>query len=192
MRTLGTLGRSVPGTGRGPMNILDIIKNRRSVREFEDREIPESAIDVLIEALRWAPSAGNLQSRKFYFVFNEAIRNKLALAGFRHDYASFIARAPLVVVACADLNIASRYGERGADLYCVQDAAASVQNLLLAAHDLGLGTCWVGAFKEEQVKEILDLPGHLRPVVIVPVGYPAKTPKAPFRLPKSECVKVLP
>ena len=126
------------------MNILDIIKNRRSVREFKDLEIPEKAIDVLFEALRWAPSAGNLQSRKFYFVFNEAIRNKLAQTGLRHDFVSFIVRAPLVVVACADLRIASRYKERGNNLYCIQDTAASVQNLLLAAHDQGLGTCWVG------------------------------------------------
>jgi nitroreductase len=174
------------------MNLLDIIKNMRSVREFKDLEIPEKAIDVLIEALRWAPSAGNLQSRKFYFVFNEAVRNKLAQAGLRHDFVSFISRAPLVVVACADLRIASRYGERGAGLYCIQDTAASVQNLLLAAHDLGLGTCWVGAFKEETVKEILDIPDYLRPVVLVPVGYPAKTPKAPDRLPKTDCVKILP
>ncbi len=73
------------------MSILDIIKNRRSVREFKDLEIPESAIDVLIEALRWAPSAGNLQSRKFYFVFNETMRNKLSRAGLRHDFVGFIA-----------------------------------------------------------------------------------------------------
>jgi len=174
------------------MNIIDIIKNRRSVREFKDQEIPGSAIDVLIEALRWAPSAGNLQSRKFYFVFNEAIRNKLAQAGLRSDFVSFIARAPLVVVGCADLRIASRYGERGTELYCIQDTAASVQNLLLAAHDQGLGTCWVGAFKEEEVKKILEMQDYLRPVVLVPVGYPAKSPKAPDRLSKTDCVKVLP
>lgn|SRR5574341_118671 len=89
------------------MNILDVIKDRRGVREFKEQEIPESAIDVLIEALRWAPSAGNLQSRQFYFVFNEAIRNKLVQTGLRHDFVSFITRAPLVVVACADLRIAS-------------------------------------------------------------------------------------
>ncbi len=173
------------------MSILDIIKTRRSVREFKDREIPESAIDVLIEALRWAPSAGNLQSRKFYFVFNEALRKKLAQAGLRHDFVSFVARAPLVVVACADLRIASRYGERGTDLYCIQDTAASVQNLLLAAHDQGLGTCWVGAFKEDRVKEILDMPDYFRPVVLIPVGYPAKIPKAPDHLSKADCVKIL-
>jgi nitroreductase len=174
------------------MNILDIIKNRRSVRDFTDQQIPESVTDVLIEALRWAPSAGNLQSRKFYFVFNENIRNMLARAGLKHDFVSFIARAPLIIVACADHRISSRYGERGLHLYCIQDTAASIQNLLLAAHDLGLGTCWVGAFKEEKAKEILDLPDNLRPVVIVPVGYPARTPKAPDRVPKVDCVEILP
>jgi nitroreductase len=174
------------------MNLLDIIKNRRSVREFKDQDIPESAIDVLIEAIRWAPSAGNLQSRKFFFVLNEALRNKLARTGLRQDYVSFIAKAPLVVVGCADLRIATRYKERGTDLYAIQDTAISVQNLLLAAQDLGLGTCWVGAFKEDEVKKVLDLPDYLRPVVLVPVGYPAQTPKAPARLPKDDCVNILP
>jgi len=173
------------------MNILDTIKNRRSVREFTDQEIPEQAIAVLIEALRWAPSAGNLQSRKFYFVLNEDLRNKLAQAGLKQNFVSFIARAPLVIVACADLRIVSRYGERGTELYCIQDTAASIQNLLLAAHDLGLGTCWAGAFNEKKVRDILDLPDHLRPVAIVPVGYPARIPKAPDRVLKSDSVEIL-
>ena len=171
------------------MNILDVIKNRRSVRDFTDQKIPEGAINVLIDALRWAPSAGNLQSRKFYFVFNEEIRRKLAQAGLKHDFVSFIARAPLVVVACADLRLSSRYGERGTNLYCIQDTAASVQNLLLAAHALGLGTCWAGAFKEETVRGILDLPDNLRPVAIVPVGYPARTPSTPDRASDSDVVE---
>jgi len=166
------------------MSILDIIKSRRSVRDLTNQAIPESAIEALIDALRWAPIAGNLQSRKFYFVFNEDVRNKLAQAGLKQDFVSFIARASLVVVACADHQIASRYGERGIHLYCIQDTAASVQNLLLAAHELGLGlgACWVGAFNEEKVREILNLPDNLIPVVIVPVGYSAWIPKAPDRV----------
>lgn len=174
------------------MNILNIIKNRRSVRDFTDRQIPESALHVLIEAIQWAPSAGNLQSRKFYFVFNEDIRTRLSHAGLRENFVSFISRAPLVIVACADLRIVANYGERGKHLYCIQDTAASIQNLLLAAHDLGLGTCWTGAFKEDTVKEILDLPGNLRPVALIPVGYPASTPKAPDRVPMTDAVEVIP
>jgi nitroreductase len=171
------------------MSILDIIRNRRSVRDFTDQKIPESAMNVLAEALLWAPSAGNLQSRKFYFVLNDEIRKKLAQTGFREGLVSFIVRAPLVVVACADLRIASHYGDRGKDLYCIQDTAASIQNLLLAAEDLGLGACWTGAFQEEKVRAVLDLPDNLRPVAIVPVGYPAKTPKAPARVSPAEAVE---
>lgn len=111
------------------MSIHDTIRNRRSVREFTDQKIPDKAIDLLIEALRWAPSAGNLQSRKFYFVLNEEIRNKLAQAGLRQNFVSFIARAPLVVVACADLRIASRYGERGTELYCIQGQVLKYKKL---------------------------------------------------------------
>lgn len=173
------------------MSILDIIKTRRSVRDFTNEEIPGSAIETLVDALRWAPSAGNLQSRKFYFVFNEDVRNRLAQAGLKQDFVSFIARAPLVIVACADHQIASRYGERGVRLYCIQDTAASVQNLLLAAHELGLGACWVGAFKETKVREILDLSDNLVPVAIVPVGYPARIPKAPDRVSRQGAVEVI-
>ncbi len=173
------------------MSILDTIKSRRSVRDFTNEEIPESAIEALVDALRWAPSAGNLQSRKFYFVFNEEVRNKLAQTGLKQDFVSFIARAPLVVVACADHQIASRYGVRGIHLYCIQDTAASVQNLLLAAHELGLGACWVGAFKVDKVREILNLPDNLIPVAIVPVGYPARIPKAPDRVSRQGTVEMI-
>jgi nitroreductase len=174
------------------MDILDIIKNRRSVRSFSDREIPKSAIDDLIESVRWAPSAGNLQSRKFYFVFNEELRRKLAQAEFRAGLAGFIAHAPLVVVTCVDYHRIAPYRERGRGLYCIQDAAASIQNLMLAAHSLGLGTCWVGAFREDHVKDVLDLPDHLRPVALIPVGYPARMPKAPERIPKTDAVTIVP
>ncbi len=164
------------------MNIHELIKSRRSVREFTDQAIPEEAVGLLVDALLWAPSAGNLQSRKFYFVFNGDIRKKLAGAELKPNLGSFVATAPLVVVACADYAIATQYKERGKTLYCIQDTATSIQNLMLAAHDLGLATCWVGAFHEEQVKTVLQLSDNLRPVALVPVGYPARVPSAPGRV----------
>lgn len=170
------------------MGILDTIKNRRSIRDFKDQDIPVEAIDDLIEAVRWAPSAGNLQSRKFYFVFNQDVRKRLAKAALNQH---FIAQAPLAVVACADNRIASRYGDRGSHLYAIQDAAASTMNLMLAAHALGLGSVWVGAFNEFEVFEVLDLPHNLRPVAIIPVGYPSRTPQAPPRKAKDEAVTFL-
>lgn len=171
------------------MSILKTIMERRSIRDFKELDIPQEAIDMLVEAIRWAPSAGNLQSRKFYFIFDRDIRKKLAAAALNRN---FIAQAPLVVVACLDRHIAVRYGDRGVNLYSIQDAAAGVMNLMLVAHEQGLGTCWVGAFNEFAVVEILDLPDHLRPVAIVPVGYPGRVPAGrQKRILKEEAVEMV-
>jgi nitroreductase len=167
------------------MNLLETIKNRRSIRKFQKKEIPEKIIDQLIEALIWAPSAGNLQSRKFYFVFNQEIKEKLVRAALEQN---FIAQVPLVVVGCADEKTALRYGERGKNLYSVCDVATSIQNLMLLAAEKGLGTCWIGAFDEKEVSKILNLPENLRPIAIIPVGYPAEKPKALPRVSKEKAV----
>jgi len=167
------------------MTILEGIKNRRSIRNFEDTALPEAAVDALIEAIRWAPSAGNLQSRKFFFVFHKEMKQALARAALNQQ---FIAQAPLVAVACLDRRIAGRYGDRGVNLYAIQDAAASVMSMMLEAHELGLGTVWVGAFNEFAVIEALDLPQEFRPVAIVPIGYPASVPKPLPRLSPEDAV----
>jgi len=168
------------------MTILDVIKNRRSIRDFRDQDIHETAVEALIEAIRWAPSAGNLQSRKFYFIFNKDVKKKLTRAALNQ---TFISQAPLAVVACLDRKIASRYGDRGVNLYSIQDVAAAVMNMMLTAHELGLGSVWVGAFNEFEVFDILDMPHNLRPIAIVPVGYPAKSPKPTPRFSKNEIVE---
>ena len=170
------------------MDILEIIKNRRSVRSFQKKEIPQEIIDKLIESLIWAPSAGNLQSRKFYFVFNQGIKEKLVGAAQEQD---FIAHAPLVIVGCADEKISQRYGGRGKELYSICDVSASIQNLMLLAYERGLATCWVGAFDEKKVAEVLNLPGNLRPIVICPVGYPSEKPMTTSRVSKEETIKFL-
>lgn len=167
------------------MDILDAVKGRRSIRRFRNTPLPTPFIRTLEDSLLEAPSAGNLQSRRFHFVFREETRKRLAEAGFGQD---FIAEAPLAVVCCADLAIAKRYGERGRSLYCLQDVAASIQNLMLVAYSLGLGTVWVGAFDEKEVSRIMNLPLHLRPVAIVPVGYPDEKPPRPFRVPREESI----
>jgi nitroreductase len=167
------------------MDILTVIKERRSIRQFKPKDIPANVLDMLVEAIVWAPSAGNLQARHFYFVKDETTKNGLVKAALGQR---FIADAPLVVVGCTDHRIENRYGDRGVMLYSIQDVALSVMNLMLFAHSLGLGTCWVGAFQEADVFETLDLPNHLRPVAIVPVGYPGRVPKAPPRMTKEEAI----
>lgn len=169
------------------MEILKAVKERRSIRNFLKKEISEDAVDKLIEAIIWAPSSGNLQSRKFYFIKDAVLKQQLAQAAFGQN---FIAEAPLTIVACTDNKISKRYGDRGAHLYSIQDVSASIMNMMLVAHELGLGTVWVGAFDEWQVFEILNLPKNLRPVAIIPVGYPAKIPSAPRRVSKNEAVEM--
>src|SRR4030066_1991117 len=151
------------------MDILKAVKERRSVRDFQKKGIPEEIVDKLIDALIWAPSAGNLQARKFYFVKDERTKKKIAAAALNQN---FISEAPLVIVGCTDSRISSKYGERGIYLYSIQDVAVSIMGMMLVAHENGLGTVWVGAFREEEVFDILKLPKNLRPVAIVPVGYP--------------------
>jgi len=170
------------------MDILEIIKNRRSVRAFQQKKIPEEVVEKLMEALIWAPSAGNLQSRKFYFIFHQGIKEKLVEASFGQN---FVAQAPLVIIGCTNDKITSRYGERGKNLYSICDVATSLQNMMLLAYSEGLGTCWIGKFDEEKTAQILNLPDNLRPVVITPVGSPAEEPKTPARVSKEETIKIL-
>jgi nitroreductase len=167
------------------MEVIRAVRERRSVRDFMDRGIPEGVLEILKDALIWAPSAGNLQSRKFYMVKDEAVKGRLASAALGQ---TFIARAPVVLVGCADSDIHTRYGERGVYLYSIQDVSASIMSMMLVAVEVGLGSAWVGAFSESEVAEVLGLPRNLRPVAIVPIGYPALIPDAPPRVSKNDAV----
>jgi len=170
------------------MNILEVIKKRRSIREFQEKSLPKEIVDKLIEALIWAPSAGNLQSRKFYFVFNQKTKEELGNAVLGQ---SFISQAPLVIVGCTDDRVFKQYGDRGKDLYAICDVATAIENLMLLAFEQGLGSVWVGKFEEKEVAKILDLPKNLRPVAIIPIGYPAEKPEPPLRLSKDKAITII-
>ncbi len=155
------------------MEFWDVIHARHSVRQYRtDKPLKEAQVQRLLEAAIRAPSAGNRQPWHFYVVHSQEVKQGLADAAFGQ---SFVAEAPVVIVVCADAaRSAARYGERGRDLYCIQDTAIAATYILLAAVDMGLGACWVGAFDEEHAARVLRLPAVLRPVAIIPVGYPAK------------------
>jgi len=160
------------------VSILKTIKKRRSIRSFRPEPVPQELLRQLIEAACWAPSAGNLQPWSFYVVRDPVIKKGLAAAAFQ----PFVGEASAVIVVCTVAKrSAAHYGERGSNLYCLQDTAAATQNILLTADSLGLGTCWVGAFSEEHVTKVLGLPYNKRPVALIPVGYPAQDPKPPQR-----------
>jgi len=161
------------------MDFLDIVRSRRSIRSYKDYPVPDEDIEKILDSARWAPSAGNLQPWEFIIVRNDRTKRLLAEAAYGQFW---IMKAPVVIVACANIPRTSRfYGNRGANLYCIQDVAAAIQNILLSAHYLGYGTCWVGAFSEEEVRRILRLPEHVRPLAIITLGKPAEKPAPPPR-----------
>ncbi len=150
------------------MDLHDAILTRRSIRGFTSDPVSSEVATKILEAAIRAPSAGNCQPWEFIVVRDAAAKQALATAAFGQD---FIAEAPLVIVVCANrARSRGRYGDRGTELYCIQDTAAATQNILLTAHSLGLGACWIGAFDERMVAEQMGTPSEVRPVAIIPIG----------------------
>jgi nitroreductase len=169
------------------MDARECIRTRASVRSFKTDDIPDDVVDDILSAAVQAPNAGNIQEWSFVVVRKPGNRKRLAQAAFEQN---LISDAPVVVVVCADLGeIGNAYGERGESLFSVQDTAAAAQNLMLAAWDRGIGSCWVGSFNENAVREIIVLPGNVRPMAIIPLGYPASKPKKPARKEIKEVVR---
>jgi nitroreductase len=148
-------------------SFLAFLSSRASVRDFPPSPLTEPEIEAILRAARTAPSAGNREAWDVVVVTDGEIREALAEAALSQPH---VREAPCVLVVCANyVRSMSRYGERGI-LYAIQDATIACTYLMLAAHAAGLKSCWVGAFHEGEVKEILDLPEHLRPVAMLAVG----------------------
>ncbi|MDD1770684.1 MAG: nitroreductase family protein [Methanomassiliicoccales archaeon] len=161
------------------MELVDCIEKRVSVRAFAEGDVPD---DVVMEALRLAqlaPSAGNLQARDFVVVKDTETKRRLTRAAFGQG---FLEDAPVVIVCCANLNRIRNYGTRGTDLYCLQDVAAAAEHIMLYVCSQGYGSCWIGAFDEGEVCRALQLPGHARPLVMIPIGKPKEEVKRTPRL----------
>lgn len=172
--------------GTNQMDFLELAQSRRSIRNFTQQDVPQEHLIELIEAAQAAPSGGNRQPWHFYIIRDEPVKTRIMNESCNQDW---ILTAPVVIVVCADIKRSeSRYSQRGRDLYCIQDTAAAVQNILLCAKSMGLGTCWCGAFDEEKLSEVLQLHKDMRPVAIIPVGYPVNEPAAPRRRPLEDIV----
>ena len=162
-----------------------IFMRRYSCRRFAATPLLHPELEHILEAAVWAPSAGNLQPWRLIVVTSDELKERLA--GAAHQ--EFVAEAPVVIVVCAVPGESTRrYGERGRSLYCLQDTAAATENILLAAAELGLGSCWVGAFEEPAAAAVLELPSAWRPVALVPVGHPLEAPAERERRPRREVV----
>jgi nitroreductase len=158
------------------MNVLDAIRQRRSIRAFEDRTIEEDKLLRVLEAGRLAPSAKNRQEWRYVLVRDKDLRRKLAVA-CNNQY--FIAEAPVVIVGCATMT--DYVLSCGQPAYTI-DVTISMDHMTLQAVEEGLGTCWIGSFQEDEVKRLLNVPAEMRIVEVMPLGYPKFQPGSKPRI----------
>ncbi len=164
------------------METFEAIKIRRSVRSYKPEPVSEEKLNKVLEAARLAPSAHNAQDYKFIVVKDPEQKKKLAVAAAGRD---FVGEAPLVIAAVSlePKNVMSC----GVPTYAV-DLAIAIDHMTLAAVAEGLGTCWIGAFSQEKVKEILEIPKEYKVVALLPLGFPADNPRQKTRKDLKELV----
>lgn len=165
---------------------INLLITRQSIRKFTDADVMEEDIQKIIEIGLKAPSAGNRQPWRIVVVKEVGTIQKLADASHGQNVVSSC-KVLLAIFAVADES-GERYGDRGVNLYSIQDTAALTTYLLLGVHFKGYGACWVGAFDEGSVSEILNVPSGFRPVALIPIGNPGITPPFRPRRPFSEVV----
>ncbi len=164
------------------MEVMKAIRTRRSIRSYQDRMIEDDKLHLILEAGRLAPSASNRQEWKFIVVKEEGTKRKLVAAARGQ---SFIGEAPVVIVACAlETENTMLCGQKSYPI----DIAIAVDHMTLKAVEEGLGTCWIGAFREDEVKKILNIPKEVRVVSLLPVGYPQNVPEPTPRKSKDEVI----
>lgn len=148
------------------MSLIDSILSRRSIRQYQPKPIPKELLEKILEAGRMAPSAMNRQSWHFVVVTDDAVKQELSGGLF----ARFLKRAPVVIVGCA-------HRDRIAGGLSVTSAAIALENMVIAAWAMGIGSCWIGGFRESKVRQVLAIPKDWDVIALIPFGYPAETPK---------------
>lgn len=144
------------------MEVFEAVQKRRSIRAYEPTSIPEDKLMKILEAGRLAPSASNIQPWHFIVVRDVEKRKKLA----RARWAKFLAQSPVVIVGCGNQKLSPKW--------FMVDVAIAMQNMVLTATSEGLGTCWVGSFNENEVKEMLKIPENYKVVALLALGYPRR------------------
>lgn len=149
------------------MSLLDLILSRRSIRRYENKDIPEEVLQQILETGRQAPSAANRQPIHFVIVTDRDILQNLC----NNLINRFVKYAPVAIVGCADIK-SLLTGK-----WAVVDATIAMENMVIAAWTLGIGSCWIGACNEEKIKELLKIPDKWKFVALLTFGYPAEQPK---------------
>lgn len=166
------------------MEFREVITKRRSVRHFNTKlAVSDADVQALLEAATSAPSAGNIQPWRFFVIRSLEARERLAAA----LHQRWAAAAPVVIVVAVDPRpCAARYGDRGEQMYALQDTAAAVENILLAAVDRGLASCWIGAFDDRAVADAVGATPPITPIAVLPIGHSAEAAGKPARRPLAE------
>ena len=148
------------------MDVFEAVKTRRSIRKFKDKIVEQEKLEKVLEAARLAPSAANRQPWSFIAISDKTIRQSL-FSAYNQDW---FVNAPIIIVACGfpDKGWRRQDGEK----YYPIDVAIAMQNMILVAHSMGLGTCWIAAFDEKKAKKALDIPKKVRIIAMTPLGYP--------------------
>ncbi len=162
------------------MDVENAILNRRSVRNYKvDKSVSNETIAEILDLARFAPSSGNLQNWKVILVSDPGRKEELASAALKQKW---ITTSPALLVICNNqADVKRLYNDRGKLLYSIQNVAVFTNNILLAAHSLGLSTCWIGAFDPDAVKMVLRIPEGVEPEAIIALGYAAEELEAPSR-----------
>jgi nitroreductase len=158
------------------MDMLELIRSRRSVRRYADKPIPEEILRKIVEAGMYAPSAGNEQPWEFIMTTDKKV---LAQIPALSPYAAMAKDAAAAILICGDVSKEKYKG------FWVQDCAAATQNILLAAHSLGIGSVWTACYpmpdRVENLSKLFGLPKDVIPLALIPIGYPAEKPNQPAR-----------
>ena len=162
------------------MDVFKAIFNRRSIRKFIDKPVEEEKVAKILDAARWAPSIGNLQEWQFIVVREPGRKLQLSEAALGQYWMA--QSSVIIAVLTKNDRVTRTYGKRGEEWYVKQDAAAAIQNMLLASYSLGLGACWVSVFETNAVERILKVPTGFDVHALIPIGYPAEEPITPHRI----------
>jgi nitroreductase len=165
---------------------MDIVKTRRSIRKYEDRDVPPQALDTILEAVRWAPSWANTQCWEIVVVRDRAVKERLqaTLPPKGNPAVGAMGQAPVVLALCGRLKSSGYYKDQVTTKFgdwFMFDLGIACQNICLTAHALGLGTVVVGLFDHDGAGAVLKVPQGYELVAMIPLGFPAKISSAPNR-----------
>lgn len=160
------------------MSLIDLILNRRSVRRYEEKDIPQDVLNKILEAGRKAPTASNRQPWHFIIITESKIKKELSKIEYS-PYAPFIKDAPVTIVGCAMVSD-DEYNRRWGTIYSIIDTIIALQNMVIAAWAVGVGSCWVGVQGvpiEDKVRQLLKIAEDWKIMALITFGYPAEQPR---------------